>query len=67
MISDPVTVLSNFTLDEGLRVLREAGFGLHVLERGTICAYKGQRCYGFPPRYGRFSKEAITRAIEDNA
>lgn len=63
----PETVLTNYDLRDAVATLRRAGFGTYVFEKGTIGAYKGKRCYGFPPRFGRFSKEAITRAIEGNA
>lgn len=65
MIS-PVTILNDHDIGTAQRTLWAGGFKTYVLERGTICAYKGERCYGFPPRHGRFSREAIDRAISDN-
>lgn len=65
MQSDPATILADYTLTGAVYHLRSAGFRTFVLEKGTICAYRGKSSYGFPPRHGRFSKEAIARAIED--
>lgn len=65
MHPDPATILSDYTLREAISELARAGFRTYVLERGTICAYKRKASYGFAPRHGRFSKETITRAIED--
>lgn len=62
---DPETILTDYTLAAAVTTLRNAGFRTHVLEKGTICAYRGKSSYGFQPRHGRFSKEAIARAIED--
>ena len=63
-MSDPAVILSDFDLRTAVVTLRSAGFRTFVLERGTICAYKGKSCYGFQPRHGRFGKEAINRAID---
>jgi hypothetical protein len=64
---DPPTILADYNLRDAIYALRSAGFRTFVLERGTICAYRGKASYGFAPRHGRFGKEAITRAIKDNA
>lgn len=63
---DPETILTDYTLGAAVTTLRNAGFRTWVLEKGTICAYKGKASYGFQPRHGRFGKEAIQRAIADN-
>lgn len=63
---DPATILTDYDLRDAAYHLRGAGFHIETLNR-TICAYKGDRCYGFGARHGRFSREAINRAIEDNA
>ena len=59
-------ILTDHDLRDAVNTLRAASFGTTILERGTIFARKGERRYGFPPRHGRFSKEAIERAISDN-
>lgn len=64
---DPVAVLRDLDIIEATHALRAAGFRTCVLEKGTICAYKGERSYGFGPRHGRFCRESVARAIEDNA
>ncbi len=63
---DPGTILTDYDLRDATYKLRSAGFHVETMKR-TICAYKGERCYGFAARHGRFSRETITRAIEDNA
>lgn len=63
---DPATILTDYDRRTAASTLRGAGFHIETMNR-TICAYKGERCYGFGARHGRFSREAITRAIEDNA
>jgi hypothetical protein len=62
-VMDAETILTDYTLAAAVTTLRGAGFRTWVLEKGTICAYRGKASYGFQPRHGRFSKEAITRAI----
>lgn len=66
MIPDPGTILTDYDIRGAANTLRGAGFHIVTMNR-TICAYKGDRCYGFSARHGRFSREAINRAIEDNA
>lgn len=65
-MSATANILTDLDIATAQRALWDAGFRTYVLERGTICAYKGKAAYGFTPRYGRFSREAIDRAIEDN-
>ena len=67
MHPDPGVIVTDYDLRDAITTLRRAGFGTYVLERGTICAYKRKACYGFRPRHGRFTKEAIQRAIADNS
>lgn len=62
----PETILADYDLRTALAALSTKGFRIFVLEKGTICAYKNKACYGFAPRHGRFSREMIWRAIEDN-
>lgn len=62
---DPETILTDYDLRTAITTLRSAGFRTWVLEKGTICSYRGKASYGFQPRHGRFSKEAIQRAIAD--
>lgn len=62
------TILTDYDLPDAVYTLRRAGFGTYVFERGTIGAYRNKACYGFAPRHGRFSKEAIERAsAQENA
>lgn len=61
----PDPILTDHDLRTAVQVLRNAGFRIFVFEKGTIGAYRGKAAFGFAPRHGRFSKEAITRAIED--
>ena len=63
---DPSTILTDYDLRTAANTLRGAGFHIETMKR-TICAYKGERCYGFAARHGRFSRESINRAIEDNS
>jgi hypothetical protein len=66
MHPDPGVILTDYAIADALYHLRGAGFHVVAMKR-TICAYKGERCYGFQARHGRFGREAITRAIKDNA
>jgi len=66
MEPDPGTILTDYAIADAVYHLRFAGFHIETLKR-TICAYKGDRCYGFAARHGRFGREAINRAIKDNA
>lgn len=65
MHPDPGVILTDYDFNSAISALRQARFHVVVMRR-TICAYKGERCYGFAARHGRFGREAITRAIEDN-
>lgn len=65
MHPDPGVILTDYDLRDAVNALRSAGFHVETMKR-TLCTYKGERCYGFAARHGRFGKEAITRAIEDN-
>lgn len=62
---EAIPILTDYDIRTAVKTLGDAGFRTFVLERGTICAYKGKTSYGFPPRHGRFSKEAIERVIAD--
>ncbi len=64
---DPAIILNDYALRDAIYALRSGGFRTFVFEKGTIGAYRGKAAYGFAPRHGRFGKEAITRAIQDNA
>lgn len=60
-----IDLLRDLSLYEALAKLSAAGFKTFVMEAGTILAYKSGASLRFGPRKGRFSHEAITRAIED--
>lgn len=59
-------ILTDHDFRDAVLTLRNHGFHTFVLERGTILAYKRDAAYGFRPRHGRFSAEAIDRAIRNN-
>lgn len=50
------------SMNDALKRLRKEGFKCEIMERGTICAHRGESHIGFLKRGGGYSQEAVLYA-----